>query len=416
MNDKKIVENKKNNFEFYTEINKKQDIIIPELTFKNIQTEMILFKNDVLKEINLIIKELSEKHEKYAFLLRDEVKKRNNLFKDVENKIKDLSDLITVSNQTKQKIESLIEFKEKMEDYSITNEIRFNNLEKDTNDNFFRQDKIFKETVFYPGVIGPTCKYKSFHDLIDYFINEITGLLKYKERNEIDLDLYKNRLEGMISGFKLQIENFSKSATQFTKKTVNLLEQRINEKLLKYEDLINSNRIQCCKSCTDLEKKIIDYKLVNEDNLKNINDKIDKIQKQIHDKINELTKKQNRNDINGDYNRKFNKGIPKMNIKNGSRFIRSANEKDESNKLDNNKKTNSEKSILKENKNKNENSNLVNYDDITNLENKLKNFIKNEIKNISEKIYKSIKNTKDEINSSIQNQNQMNSNMKTKTK
>ena len=45
MNDKKKVENKKNNFEFYTEIDKKQDIIIPELTFKNIQTEMILFKN-----------------------------------------------------------------------------------------------------------------------------------------------------------------------------------------------------------------------------------------------------------------------------------------------------------------------------------------------------------------------------------
>ena len=405
MNDKKNVENKKNNIEFYTEINRKQDIIIPELTYKNIQTEMILFKDDILKDINLITKALSEKHEKYAFLLKDEVKKRNNLFKDVENKIKDLSDLITLSNQTKQKIESLLEFKGKMEEYTITNEIRFSNLEKDTNDNFFRQDKIFKETVFYPGVIGPACKYKSFHDLIDYFINEITGLLKYKERNEVDLDLYKNRLEGMISGFKLQIENFTKSATQFTKKTVNLAEQKINEKLLKYEDLINSNRIQCCKSCTDLEKKIIDYKLVNEDNLKNINDKIDKLQKQIYDKINEITKKQNKNDFSGDYNRKFNKGISKMNLKNGNRQIKSANEKDENNKLDNNKKTNSEKSDIKENesnKNKKEDSNQVNYDDIKNLENKLKAFIKNEIKNLSEKIYKSLKNTKDEINLSIQ--------------
>jgi len=405
MNDKKKVENKKYNFEFYTEIDKKQDIIIPELTFKNIQTEMILFKNDILKDINLITKELTEKHEKYAFLLRDEVKKRNNLFKDVENKIKDLSDLITVSNQTKEKIENLLEFKNKMEEYTITNEIRFNNLEKDTSENFYRQDKIFKETVFYPGVIGPTCKYKSFHDLIDYFINEITGLLKYKERNEIELDLYKNRLEGIISGFKLQIENFTISATQFTKKTVNQLEKKINEKLLKYEDLINSNRIQCCKSCTDLEKKIIDYKLVNEDNMKNINDKIDKLQKQIQDKINEITKKQNRNDISGDYNRKFNKGMSKMNLKNGIRQIKSANEKDENNKLDNNKKTNSEKSDIKENeinKNKKEDSNQVNYDDIKNLENKLKAFIKNEIKIISEKIYKSLKNTKDEINLSLQ--------------
>jgi len=404
MNNKKIVENKNNNFEFYTEIDKKQDIIIPELTFKNIQTEMILFKNDILKDINLITKDITEKHKKYSFLLKDEIKNRTELFKSVENKIKDLSDLLSVNNQIIQKIENLFEFKGKMEEYTITNEIRFNNLEKDTNDNFFRQDKIFKETVFYPGVIGPTCKYKSFHDLLDYFINEITGLLKYKEKNEIDLDLYKNRLEGIISGFKLQIENFLKSSTQFTKKTVNQAEQRINEKLLKYEDLINSNRIQCCKSCTDLENKIIDYKLVNEDNLKNINDKIDKLQKQIHDKINEIIKKQNKNDFSMDYNRKFNKGISKMSLKNANKLIKNSNEKDENNKLDN-KKAILEKSDIKENeinKSNKENSNQINYDDIKNLENKMKDFIKNEIKNLSDKIYKSLKKTKDELNLSIQ--------------
>ena len=42
----RTLNNNKNEFQFFTEINKKQNIIIPELTFKNIQTEMLLFKNE----------------------------------------------------------------------------------------------------------------------------------------------------------------------------------------------------------------------------------------------------------------------------------------------------------------------------------------------------------------------------------
>ena len=58
------------------------------------------------------------------------------------------------------------------------------------------------------------------------------NLIKYKEKNEIDLSLYKSKLETMISGFKLQIDNFMKSSTQFTRKTVNQAEQRINSLFL----------------------------------------------------------------------------------------------------------------------------------------------------------------------------------------
>ena len=42
------------------------------------------------------------------------------------------------------------------------------NLEKDLNDNIFRHDNILKDTVIYPGIIGPMCKFKNFHQLIDY--------------------------------------------------------------------------------------------------------------------------------------------------------------------------------------------------------------------------------------------------------
>ena len=160
----------KKDFEFFTEIDKKTNLKIPELTFKNIQTQMILFKNEILKDIGELTKDLTEKYLKYDFLFKDELKKVNELLIGTENKIKDLSNLVIFDKESIQKLDNLLEFKKKTEEYIITNDIRYNYLEKDVADNIYRHDNIFKETVMYPGVIGSLCKFRNFHELIDYFI------------------------------------------------------------------------------------------------------------------------------------------------------------------------------------------------------------------------------------------------------
>lgn len=79
MDEKNNIEHNKKEFVFFTELSKKKDIIIPELTFKNIQTEMLLFKNEILKDINQLTKGLRDKHKKYDFTFKDEIKKINNI-------------------------------------------------------------------------------------------------------------------------------------------------------------------------------------------------------------------------------------------------------------------------------------------------------------------------------------------------
>lgn len=418
MDDKKNIEESKNGFEFFTEINKKQDIIIPELTFKNIQTEMLLFKDSILKDINLLTKDIRDKHKKYDLTIKDEIKKINSFLKNTENNITNLSDLISVDKETKNKLQTLLEFKKKVEEYMITNDIRFSNLEKDFSDNIFRHDNIFKETVIYPAIIGPMCKFQNFHELIDYFINQIYGLLRYKEKNEIDLGLYKEKLETMISGFKLQIDNFMKSSTQFTRKTVNQAEERINTMLLKYDDMINVNRIKCLKNNTDLENVINNYKGINEDNIKNIieennliNNKL-KTQKDdiklIQDKIYEFNKKLRNNDYYG--NNRLNRiNYKSMNSKKEPKLIKSSSkvyEKDEkvnktynkNNKIDkkgnnqNNSEIKKSNTIITETVDSKTETQINN--DIKNLETKLQNFIKNEIINLSKNIKNSLKKIK----------------------
>ena len=408
MNEKNNIEYNKNEFEFFTELNKKKDIIIPELTFKNIQTEMLLFKNEILKDINQLTKDLREKHKKYDFKFKDEIKKINKLLEKEENNIHNLSELISVDKETKRKLENLLEFEKKVEEYMMTNDIRMTNFEKDVGDNIFRHDSIFKDTVIYPGTIGPMCKFKNFHELIDYFINQIYGMLRYKEKNEMDLSTYKNKLETMINGFKLQFDNFMKSSTEFTRKVVNQAENRINNLFLKYDDLINVNRIQCCKNNTNLENIINKYKETNEENIKKINEDNEKLQnmlkeqkeeiKTIQEKIYDINKK-TRLEYSGNYynNNRFNKMSNKnINQKNGIKLIKSASnayQKEDKIKKNNSlkdKEKDKDNSEVKKTITNNETSDSRNTtqinNDIKNLEIKLQNFIKTEIINLSKNI------------------------------
>ena len=409
MNDKKNVEENKNEFQFFTEINKRQNITIPELTFQNIQTEMLLFKNEILKDINQLTKDLREKHQKYDFKFKDEIKKINKLLENTENNIHNLSDLISVDKETKKKLESLLEFKKKVEDYIMTNDIRLSNLEKDLSDNIFRHDNILKDTVIYPGIIGPMCKFKNFHQLIDYFINQIYSIIKYKEKNEIDLSLYKTRMETMINGFKLQFDNFMNSSTQFTRKVVNQAEDRINTLFLKYDDLINVNKIQCCKNNTNLENAINDYKELNDENIKNIMEENNKFKnklkhqkneiKTIQEKIAEINKinfnNKNRQEYTGSfYNSRFNKMNNKNMNKKNIKLIKSASNTYEKEEKINKKDNNEIKKTTTYNETSDSRTTTQINNDIKNLEIKLQSFIKNEILNLSKNINKTIKKIK----------------------
>ena len=62
---------------------------------------MILFKNEILKDITELTKDLTEKYLKYDFLFKDEIKRLKELLTNTENKIKDLSNLVSIDKETK---------------------------------------------------------------------------------------------------------------------------------------------------------------------------------------------------------------------------------------------------------------------------------------------------------------------------
>ena len=76
----------------------------------------------------------------------------------------------------KEKLELLFKFKEETQDTIFKRRAKFNELEKQFNDNIDGINKIFMKIVIYPSVIVKTAKFQSFHEFMDYVILEISQL------------------------------------------------------------------------------------------------------------------------------------------------------------------------------------------------------------------------------------------------
>ena len=146
--------------------------------------------------------------------------------KNLDKKISELSNLITQDNALKEKIESLFQFKEEMQDTIFKRRAKFAELEKKVNSDIDEINKILSNTVIYPAVIGKTAKFQSFHEFIDYLIQEINILNTFRQKTNLDsFSTFKKKIDGTIDTFKLLINNLTPK--ELTEQMVTDLEKKI---------------------------------------------------------------------------------------------------------------------------------------------------------------------------------------------
>jgi len=204
----------------------------------SLKMDFLYFKNEVLKDIKNLEYNLSEKSNQGDIILKDEIAKINNNINSIYSKINELTTLITVDTFVKEKVDNLDKLKSKILDDILVNQIKINTLDKETRESITKVNNILNETVIYQGVIGPSCKHKTFHELIDFIINELVILGNYKDKNMMDLTSYKKKLDNIIQGFKFQIEGIAQSSTQLTLDYFNSCDEKINNSFHKCDDKI----------------------------------------------------------------------------------------------------------------------------------------------------------------------------------
>ena len=195
----------------------------------NSSMDMTYFKNDILKDLKKFERELTDKFNKDDMIIKEQIILLNNNINQINAKVSELSTLISVDNMIREKVENLDKIKNKMLDDILVNDIKINNIDKYAKEALIKLNSVLSETVIYNGLIGPSCKYKSFHEMIDYILNELLLLENYKDKNILDLSTYKKKLDGIMQGIRFQIDGINKTSAQFTLENFNICDKKIKD-------------------------------------------------------------------------------------------------------------------------------------------------------------------------------------------
>ncbi len=150
--------------------------------YKNIRDDLILFKNETLRDIKEQEKILIEKYRNLEFTIIEKIENFDNKFLKFTNKMIEISSFIDSLKDVKNSINVLMQYKSKSENSLIDLDIKLKCLDKDCHDSLYNISNILKESVIYPGIIGSTSKFKTFHHFIDFVLNHISNINQFKHR------------------------------------------------------------------------------------------------------------------------------------------------------------------------------------------------------------------------------------------
>ena len=221
---------------------------------RGMKSDLLMFKDETLKDIKEAQKKVQEKYNHLNLEVKEKLDKYELRISAYETKIMELAKLINTDKEIRDKVDNLIEFKEKANDTMLTEKIRLDNFRNDLNANVERIDNILKDSVIYPGVIGGICRYKTFHELIDYVLTQCSLNLTFREKSILDFKSYKTKLENIITSFNTQTTSLLNTTSEYTKTCIKELEERMKSIYNIYDDRLQDARIENANYAIGLEK------------------------------------------------------------------------------------------------------------------------------------------------------------------
>ena len=231
----------------------KNDSEIPGVAPTSIKMDLIRFKNDILRDIRTVQICLDDKYIKADDFLKERITNFEIKINSFEKKISELSNLIVTDTTIREKVESLCQFQEEMRDIIFKRRAKYNEFEKQTKDDINKISKILTDSVIYPGIIGNSAKFQTFHEFMDYVLKEISQLCIFKEKCGLDLTPFKRKIDLALDNLKLQMNNFCSKDLLNT--SINQSEEKIQSLLKVYNDRLQDTRVENSHYALSLKKK-----------------------------------------------------------------------------------------------------------------------------------------------------------------
>ena len=243
------------------------------------KSDFIYFQNEFLKDIKQIDIKYNEKFSQILNILQNEKLVNEQKFQIYNEKIAALSTAMETNGQIQQIKNDFEKFKERIKQEQLSNKNKLSYLERDLSDACFKYDNIFSSMISVPGLIGKGAKYseiKAFYEFIDKKLRE---LIIFKDKNSMDLDKYKKKLETLIGQFKIQIDSSQSKYLTYCNEKIAETKKKIDEQILFFDEKINKLRLDNGKHSFDLIKK--------SEELENFINKFDNLSNEINSKLNE---------------------------------------------------------------------------------------------------------------------------------
>ena len=284
------------------------------LNTQHILDDVIYFKNDILTEI----KDIKDKLKEQNNIINNEVNKKLILYfdkiEDLKNKVNDFSAILNKraaeSNYYTEKLITLNEFKNRIEQEKISQDSKFKLFTDELKNAINKYDKLISNNLIYPGIIGINSKFKDYHEFVDYVLKQIEIFNTFKDKNIIDLKLYKTKLESNMKSLQLQTQSILNSAKTYAMKNIKDSEEKCLNEIKLYDEKIMRTKMDNFSYINKLE---IQNKEILEEFSKIMNMKknlTDIVEKSVEDtrKSNENTQKlfqnyqEQFNEIKNNYN------------------------------------------------------------------------------------------------------------------
>ena len=249
---------------------------IPGVSPVSIRMDLLRFKDEILKEMKNYNKLVESKYIKSEGLVQETIAKFELKLNNFSENIAGLSNLIVTDKSIREKVESLNQFKEEFQDVLFKRRAKFSEFEKNFKTEIERINKVLTDTVIYPSLIGKASKFKSFHEFMDYVVQEIAQLDLFKDKSGLDLGPFKKKIDNSIESFQKQINTFT--TKDYVDKMIKYSEDSIKAALKIYDDRLQDTRVEnshysfgLLKKAEDLEKQMEILKRME----KNINRKLE---------------------------------------------------------------------------------------------------------------------------------------------
>ena len=249
--------------------------------------QLIFFKEEILKDIRRFESKLTLKYNSELNKNTSKILKMQESLDEMNKKIESFTSLIKTDLEMEKRTNNLSTLYSTLEQEMLSQDIKLKNINNLLNETITKFNDEFYMSIIYPGVIGPTGKYKTFHEFIDFILLNINNLLLNKDKFSNEFKEYKSKTDVSINNLMSKLDYTQKNCNAFTSASIREHEKKIGEKL---NELIKNG-------LDNINKKFEGLSESQEKKIKALEENIKIIGDNNNDVKSIFLKKENKNDI-----------------------------------------------------------------------------------------------------------------------